>query len=337
MPDLATIPPLTLALIGGGGVLLLVLLITVLVLASGAQDKRRQRALTVIRGQADRSGSQKEARSAQSRRQAALSKKLKEQESEREQDKKKRAGTIKIMLLQAGLNLTPLHFWVFALLVGGLVGAVMSLLDYGPIVAGLGGVAAFFFLPRFVLSNMAKGRQKTFLENFPDALDAVVRLLKAGTPIGEAISMLSKEYTGPIGEEMGMVYDRQRIGVPLHEAAMEISERIPLTEVYMFATALTIQAQTGSSLSEILSNLSSTIRGRFRLKRKAKALAQEATASAAIIGGLPFLVMLGLYFANYDYLMLLFTTTIGKFLFWGAMCWMGIGIFVMRQMINFKV
>lgn len=215
---------------------------------------------------------------------------------------------------------------------GGMMAA-----NFGAIPAVLAGMAGFFMLPRMILKKMAAGRQKKFLEDFPDALDAVVRLLKAGTPIAESIAMLAKEYTGPIGEEMSTMYDRQRIGVPLYEAATEVAVRIPLPEVNMFATALTIQAQTGSSLSEILTNLSSTIRGRFRLKRKAKALAQEATASAAIIGALPFLVMGGLYLSDREYIMLLFTTDMGKILFWGAMFWMSLGVITMRQMINFKV
>lgn len=338
MPDFTTFSPLVLILFGLCGIALIILIVAVIfVLNSGeGSDARRKRALTIIRGEAKKI-SQSDIIEAKSRRAAALSKKLQEQEENKNKDKKKRAGTIRVLIMQAGLSLTPLHFWIFAFMCGFIIGGALYVLKFDTIISCLAGFVGFFFIPRMVLSHMAKGRQKVFLENFPDALDSVVRLLKAGTPIAEAVAMLGKEYTGPIGEEMSTIYDRQRIGVPLYEAAMEMTERLPLTEVYMFGTALTIQAQTGSSLSEILTNLSTTIRGRFRLKRKAKALAQEATASAAIIGGLPFMVMLGMYFANYDYLMLLFTTTIGKILFWCAMGWMSIGILVMRQMINFKV
>ena len=78
---------------------------------------------------------------------------------------------------------------------------------------------ALLGLPRFVLKKVIQRRQKKFLEEFADALDAVVRLLKAGMPVSEAISMMSREFEGPVGEEMSIIYDKQKIGVPLHEAA----------------------------------------------------------------------------------------------------------------------
>ena len=191
--------------------------------------------------------------------------------------------------------------------------------------------------PRFVLKRITAKRQKTFLEEFPDALEATVRLLKAGMPVSEAISMIAREFEGPVGEEMDRIYDKQKIGVPLHEAAVEATRRMPLTEMQMFATGLSIQAQTGSSLSEVLMNLSGVIRARFRLKRKIKALSSEAVASASIIGALPVLVATGMYFTNYEYIEVLFTTGTGKFLLTISVGMMAFGIFVMKQMINFKI
>ena len=123
----------------------------------------------------------------------------------------------------------------------------------------------------------------------------------------------------------------------LHEAALEATRRIPLAEMQMFATGLSIQSQTGSSLSEVLMNLSGVIRARFRLKRKIKALSSEAVASASIIGALPILVATGMYFVNYDYIQVLFTDPFGKTLLAGAIFWMLCGIFVMKQMINFRI
>lgn len=113
--------------------------------------------------------------------------------------------------------------------------------------------------------------------------------------------------------------------------------RMPLPEVQMFATAVAIQVQTGSSLSEVLGNLSGVIRGRYSLKRKVQALSAEAKISAAIIGSIPFLLTGILYLVNRDYIMLLFTEKTGQMLLGGAIFWMLIGILMMRQMINFKV
>jgi tight adherence protein B len=197
--------------------------------------------------------------------------------------------------------------------------------------------AAGFGLPRWILKKMATSRQTEFLKEFPDALDASVRLLQAGMPISEAVAMVSREFEGPLRDEMQRMYENQKVGVSLGGAALEMAQRVPLPEVHMFATALQIQSETGSSLSEVLGNLSAVIRSRFRLKRKIKALSSEAKASAAIIGSLPPLVALGLYFANRKYIMILFDTHSGNVTVGCALFWMLCGILVMKQMINFKI
>lgn len=194
-----------------------------------------------------------------------------------------------------------------------------------------------FGLPRYILKKKIKKRQKKFMAELPDALDAIVRLLRAGMPVSEAIKMVAREFTGPIGDEMGRIFDQQKIGVSLPDAVQDCARRMPLAEVQMFATAVTIQAQTGSSLSEILEGLSRVIRARFRLRRKVNALSSEAKASAAIIAALPVLVTVGMYFSNPEYIGLLFTEKTGKLMLGGAIFWMLCGILTMRQMINFKI
>jgi len=149
--------------------------------------------------------------------------------------------------------------------------------------------------------------------------------------------MVAREYSGPVGTEMQRVYEAQRLGVPLPEAVLKMTIRVPLPEVQMFATAIAIQVQTGSSLSEVLGNLSGVIRGRYSLKRKIQALSSEAKISAMIIGSIPFVLTGVLYLVNRDYIMLLFTEQRGQMLLGGAIFWMLLGILVMRQMINFKV
>ena len=149
--------------------------------------------------------------------------------------------------------------------------------------------------------------------------------------------MVAREFTGPIGEEMGRIFDQQKIGVSLPEAVLDCARRIPLAEVQMFATAVTIQAQTGSSLSDVLEGLAKVIRARFRLRRKVQALSSEAKSSAMIIGALPVVVATGMYFINPEYVSVLFTEPKGKLMLFGAISWMGCGVFCMKIMINFKV
>jgi tight adherence protein B len=156
-------------------------------------------------------------------------------------------------------------------------------------------------------------------------------------PVTEAISMVAREYSGPIGEEMERVYNAQKLGETLPDAVQKMTLRVPLPEVQMFATAITIQVQTGSSLSEVLGNLSGVIRGRFALKRKIQALSSEARISAMIIGSIPIILTGVLYLVNRDYIMLLFTDPTGKMLTGIAVGMMLVGAAVMRQMINMKV
>ena len=319
--------------------LLLILLITLVIAGMGVafvmsrEASKKKRTLSVIQGHS--SGPQVKQKDVKDKRRADLAKKLKESKEEERSDKKK--TTLSMMLEQAGLSISVPQYWIFSVISMLGVTFMAYLMQQPPHILLAAVVIGLLGLPRFVIKKMAARRQKKFLEEFPDALEATVRLLKAGMPVSEAISMIAKEFDGPVGEEMDRIYDKQKIGVPLHEAALEATRRMPLTEMQMFATGLSIQAQTGSSLSEVLMNLSGVIRARFRLKRKIKALSSEAVASASIIGSLPILVATGMYFVNFEYINILFTTGTGKFLLTISVGMMMVGIFVMKQMINFKI
>lgn len=303
----------------------------------GQRQQKRARYMSVITsgrtgGLAD--GSQDKA---SARHRADIARKLKEANKERDEKKKDKA-TLHEAMIQAGIEAPVSRFWLASAAFAFVFWLLVNMLTSWPQIAVvLATFAAFIGVPRLVLKKMAERRQRKFLEEFADALDGSVRLLQAGMPITEAIAMVSREFTGPLREEMLRIYDNQKIGVPLGQAAHETAKRVPLTEVNMFATALQIQSETGSSLSEVLSNLSAVIRARFRLKRKIKALSSEAKASAAIISALPVLVTLGLYGVNPDYIAILFETRTGNFALGAAIFWMSCGILIMRQMINFRI
>lgn len=303
-----------------------------LLLMSNRKDQQK-RNLSVIAGKSVNSSGDA-AREERDKRRHDLARKLQENNAV----KSKKSAEVKDKLQQAGyINAPVRNFWIGSVISGLISLAILMLAGQGPIILTLGGFIGFFGLPRLFIKIRIARRQKKFLEDFPDALEAMVRLLKAGMPIGEAISMVSREFTGPVGEEMSRVYDEQKIGITLADACLHAAERMPITEMQMFATGIAIQQQTGSSLSEILSNLARVIRSRFRLKRKVQALSSEAKSSAAIIGALPILVAGGLYAINPNYMDPLFFTLKGKFYLFGALGWMSIGALIMRQMINFKV
>lgn len=319
------------------GLIVVVIGVVAILVLLDRDNKRKRRMAQVIRGEDAAFSLKSDLKNDDDKRRADLAKKLKQSKIEDEQKAGKTKTTIADAIAQAGLSISVKQFWGFSLISMAVFTLLAIALKKSAFVIVMVAVISLLGLPRFVLRHKAKKRQKEFLEEFPDALEAVVRLLKAGMPVAEAVAMISKEFEGPVGEEMLRIYDKQKIGIPLHEAAQEATKRMPLTEMAMFATGLAIQAQTGSSLSEVLTNLSGVIRARFKLKRKVKALASEAVASASIIGALPVIVASGMWFVNREYIDILFTTSQGKFWLGIAIGMMMFGVFVMRQMINFKV
>jgi tight adherence protein B len=317
--------------------LLLVLVATGMIafMMAGSKSAKKKRMMNVIRGATGEESGKKE-NTLDSRREA-LAKKLKEKNDPDMDDGKKKAKSLSIALMQAGLTISVKQYWLYTTLFTLAAVAVVIVLGKGPFVVAMTGIISFFGIPKFIVHKFKQSRQKKFLNDLADALDAMTRLLRAGMPVSEAVKMVAREFTGPVEEEMGRIFDQQKIGVSLPEAVGDCARRMPLAEVQMFATAVTIQAQTGSSLSDILDGLAKVIRSRFRLKRKVQALSSEAKSSAMIIGALPVFVAFGMYAINPDYIGLLFYEPIGKVLLCAAIFWMGCGILVMKQMINFKV
>ncbi len=309
------------------------------VMVSG-QQKKRDRYMSVIARDGALGGSGDEKSKLAKQRADNIARKLKAagaEEAAKKKSKNKDKTSLRQMMQQAGYEAPLSRYWLFSSIFAVIVFGFLKLTSWPAIAVFFITFTAFAGMPRFFLKWKAARRQKKFLEGFADALDASVRLLQAGMPISEAVAMVAREFEGPLRDEMMRVYENQKVGVPLGEAALQMARRIPLAEVHMFATALQIQSETGSSLSEVLSNLAAVIRARFRLKRKVKALSSEAKASAAIIAALPVLVCCGLYLVNEPYISILFTLPKGKMLLGGAIFWMSCGILIMKQMINFKV
>ena len=298
------------------------------------QAERKKHMMSLVRGKSASDHTQEKI-SLQQQKRSDVSKKLRG--TDEDETTKKKSTSLSDMIMQAGLETSIARFWVYSVICCIVMTFLAKVMGFSTFVVAMASITSFLGLPRLYLKMKIKKRQKDFMNDFADALESMMRLLKAGMPVSEAIKMVSKEFTGPMGEEMGRVFDQQKIGVPLPEAVLESAKRMPLTEMQMFATAIAIQTQTGSSLSEVLQNLASVIRSRFKLKRKVQALSSEAKASAMIIGSLPAFVATGMYFINREYIEVLFIDPTGKFLLGCAIAWMGVGVLVMRQMINFKV
>lgn len=314
--------------------LALVLVVTGMIafLLSSSKSKQKNRMMSVIRGNAI-DDSAKKASGVDARREA-LARKLKERSEPEGAEKKKNLAE---SLMQANIDISVKRFWLYSMLFSALLTVVVYIAGYSLFVVIMAAIIGLFGVPKLFLRHVIKKRQKKFLTDFADSLDAMTRLLRAGMPVSEAIKMVAREFNGPVGEEMGRIFDQQKIGVSLPDAVANCAKRIPIPEVQMFTTAVTIQAQTGSSLSEILEGLAKVIRSRFRLRRKVQALSSEAKSSAIIIGALPVFVASAMYFINPEYIELLFIDATGRFMLGVSFFWMMIGGLIMRQMINFKV
>jgi tight adherence protein B len=197
------------------------------------------------------------------------------------------------------------------------------------------GFAASAGVPMWLLSFLKKRREAKFLNAFPDAVDVIVRGIKAGLPLLDSLRIITGDAPEPIKSEFRSIVETQTIGVPLGEACAKLHDRMPLPEANFFGIVVSIQQKAGGNLSEALGNLSKVLRERKKMKAKIRAVSMEAKASAVIIGSLPIAVALLVYITSPDYIQLLWTTDLGRLMIACCAVWMSIGVFVMKQMINF--
>ncbi len=192
-------------------------------------------------------------------------------------------------------------------------------------------------MPRWFIKFLRTRRQNVFLNDFADAIDVMVRGLKSGLPVTDAMKIIANESGPPVGPEFNEVVEGQRIGISVDQGIERMVERMPLAEVNFLAIVMAIQSKTGGNLSEALGNLSKVLRDRKKMKAKIRSMSQEAKSSAAIIGSLPFIIMAALSVLNPEYLNPLLYTTIGNIMLGACAVWMTTGVLVMRKMINFEI
>jgi tight adherence protein B len=257
---------------------------------------------------------------------------LKELEARRTKDAK---VTLPIRLTQAGLDWEPRKFMIVSgiLAVVAFAGAMLA----GGGLLGAAGMAfaAGFGLPRWMLSSLKKRREKAFLRALPDAVDVIVRGIKAGLPLFESLKVVAADSPEPLRSEFLSIIETQAIGMPLGDACSRLYERMPVPEANFFGIVIAIQQKSGGNLSEALGNLSKVLRDRKKMAEKIQAMSMEAKASAGIIGALPPIVMLLVYLTTPDYISLLWTHPTGQLMLVGCVIWMTMGILVMKKMINF--
>jgi tight adherence protein B len=249
--------------------------------------------------------------------------------------KKSKSVPLSVRISQAGLSWSKRQFF----LISGSIGVVMCLVGLitggGILVAATLGFAGALGLPRWLLSFLKKRRETHFLNSFPDAVDIIVRGVKAGLPLLDCLKMITIEAPEPTRSEFRAIVDTQAIGMPLGEACGKLYENMPVAEANFFGIVIFIQQKSGGNLAEALGNLSRVLRDRKKMKAKIQAMSMEAKASAAIIGALPLAVMLLVYITSPQYISLLWTEPLGRVMLAASVIWMSMGVLVMKKMINF--
>ena len=252
-----------------------------------------------------------------------------------ERAKKAQKQQIATRITQAGLSWTKQQFIIGSVVLGAVLFVAPLMVGVGLLPAALLGLSGGFGLPRWVLNYLKKRREKKFLDALPDAVDIIVRGIKAGLPLFDSLKVVVADAPEPIKSEFRAIVETQSIGMPLGEACQRLYERMPLPEANFFGIVIAIQTKSGGNLSEALGNLSKVLRDRKKMKAKIQAMSMEAKASAGIIGALPPAVMMMVYVMSPDYISLLWTHPTGRLMMAGCVVWMTMGILVMKKMINF--
>jgi len=245
--------------------------------------------------------------------------------------------TLNRLVLQSGLTVGFARLILFVA-IGALIafGATM-MFRHSLLEAVLAVFLSVTLLPYAVLRFLRGRRQKKFGAQFPDAIDIIVRSLRAGHPVPIAITMVGREMPDPIGSEFGIVSDEVTYGADLETAMRNLYFRIGSDDLPLFVTAVAIQGSTGGNLGEILENLSGVIRQRFKMRRKIRALAAEGRASALILSALPIGMFVVIQFIAPDFYASVWHEDLTRIMLTVAGCWMGIGNFIMYKLVNFKI
>ena len=245
--------------------------------------------------------------------------------------------TFETKLAQAGLTWSKRKYYTISAVLA-LVGTALTYLLAGNLlITGAMTVICGLGLPMWIVGFLRKRRMKKFVEEFPAAVDIIVRGIKAGIPLGDCIRTIASEATEPVKSEFRVIVEAQSMGLSISEAVERLIDRVPLAEANFFVIVINIQQKAGGNLAEALMNLSNVLRDRKKMRGKIKAMSSEAKASAGIIGCLPPLVGTAVYFTSPGYIDLLFTTSTGNFVLGCCVVWMSMGVFVMKKMVAFDI
>jgi len=232
-------------------------------------------------------------------------------------------------------------WWLYIsiiLLIFFLVQFILLIFSFSNLILTSGvAIITALIIPYYLVKRRLKKYRLNFETELPNAIDIVVRGIRSGIPLIDCFRLISEEAQEPVRSEFNRIMADQSLGMPLPEALQALPDRVTSVDANFLSIVISIQSQTGGNLSEALSNLAKIIRERQRMRRKIRAMSSEATASAAIIGSLPFLVAGAVYLLSPDYILILFREAAGIIVLLLSAAWMIIGVFVMKKMIEFEI
>jgi tight adherence protein B len=248
----------------------------------------------------------------------------------------KRFGNLGLFFAQAD---SPLKLETFLLIsaVAAVVGAMLAMIGNAPaplypvfsFLAGLG--------PLTWLWWRRKRRFHKFETQLPDALELLARALRSGHSLNSGLFLVAEEMPSPISTEFRIAYEEQNLGIPIEAALKSMLKRMPNLDLKFFVTAVAIQRQTGGDLAEILDKIGYVIRERFKILGLVKALTGEGRLSGAVLMAMPIAIFIAVYYLNPDYVMLLFTTELGKKMVAVGIVMQIFGAIAIKKIIDIKV
>jgi len=248
-----------------------------------------------------------------------------------------RAGSwLAALIEQAGVRTTPSSIMGMTVAAGAaavLVAAMLTPAWYIRVAAGAVGGS----FPIAYLSFRRSKRMRVFEEQFPEALDLLSRALRAGHAFQSAMGMVADELKEPVGPEFKKTFDQQNFGLPLRDALVQLSERMPILDVRFFVTAVLIQRDTGGNLSEILDNLAHVVRERFKVKRQVRVHTAHGRFTALVLLSLPPALAIVLRYINPEHMEVLFTDKLGRQMLITVMIMQVVGFIWIRKVIRIEV
>jgi len=243
---------------------------------------------------------------------------------------------LQTVLRQADLKITVYRFVISSLIAGFVVGLIVFLF-FGSLMAMLLTTVIVMVAPLMVVLNKRRRRFHTFLEQLPDALELMIRSLQAGHSFSSALQMVATEMPEPISREFGKTYEEQNLGLNIKSALENLVERVPIIDLKLCVTAVLIQREIGGNLSEVLRNISHTIRERFRIQGEVRVKSAQARLSGYIVSALPFFLFFWINLVNPGYMKTLYDHSYGVYILSAGGGMQIIGWLIIRKIVNIKI